>query len=25
MNVRFVRLISGSREDLLKGRAISLD
>ena len=25
MNVRFVRVISGSREDLLKGRAISLD
>src|SRR5208337_335519 len=25
MNVRFVRLISGSREDLLKGRAISLE
>ena len=25
MNFRFVRLISGSREDLLKGRAISLD
>ena len=25
MNLRFVRLISGSREDLLKGRAISLD